>query len=285
MTVFLSYSRRDEQIALQLATELRSLGVPLWIDQLDLVPGVAWDDSVMAALKRSESFLVLLSKDSVGSPNVLDEISYALDQRKQIVPVLLEACEKPLRLHRLQHVDLTSDFATGVAKIQEALGSSAGGAADSPEPPAPMKSVPQRSSTSPNRPIAPDAGQKVTARAKAKPRAAKNEAPPRVSTPVQVVKYPYDRAPDAIPELASPKRPQSFLIDCSVALTFGLGAGAFFWYKVNITAGAIALFAMAVFILFGLAAQDGRISGTSFLLVSVAVAAAAVAGAYFVGLI
>ena len=125
MEVFLSYSRRDEEIALRLARELRSLGVPVWMDQLDIPLGAAWDDSVEAAVKQSESFLVLLSNGSVKSRNVLDEISYALEQNKQIVPVLLEQCEKPFRIRRLQHIDLSVDFATGVAKIREALGSNA----------------------------------------------------------------------------------------------------------------------------------------------------------------
>lgn len=95
--VFVSYARADGAFALKLAQHLRAEGVDLWIDQLDIPAGARW-------------MLVILSSVSVESDSVLDEVGYALDHGKTIVPLLLAACEVPFRLRRLQHIDFTGDF-------------------------------------------------------------------------------------------------------------------------------------------------------------------------------
>lgn len=105
MATFITYSRSDAGIALQVASYLKSRGSDVWIDQLDIPSGTHWDSAVESALKRCEAVLVLLSPHAVQSPHVLDEIAFALDNQKTVLPVLLGSCEKPLRLHRLQHID------------------------------------------------------------------------------------------------------------------------------------------------------------------------------------
>ena len=44
--VVLSYARANADFALRLGGELRSAGVDLWVDQLDIPPGVPWDRAV-----------------------------------------------------------------------------------------------------------------------------------------------------------------------------------------------------------------------------------------------
>ena len=41
--VFFSYARADAEFVLKLANDLRSAGISLWIDQLDITPGERWD--------------------------------------------------------------------------------------------------------------------------------------------------------------------------------------------------------------------------------------------------
>ncbi|NJM96030.1 MAG: toll/interleukin-1 receptor domain-containing protein [Phormidesmis sp. RL_2_1] len=122
LTYFVSYSRADEAFALKLAERLRAEGVNLWIDQLDIPAGDRWDKAVQAALKSSQGLMVLLSKTSVDSDNVMDEVSYALDESKQVIPVLCGKCEIPFRLRRLQYVDLSADFEAGFPLLLKNLG-------------------------------------------------------------------------------------------------------------------------------------------------------------------
>jgi hypothetical protein len=119
---FISYSRRDKEFALELATELKSSGLSVWLDQLDIPTGARWDDEVEQALHESEIFLIVLTSASISSENVKDEIGYAIDHGKRILPVLLEACEIPLRLRRFQYVDFTKlEFDEGVKRAKQLL--------------------------------------------------------------------------------------------------------------------------------------------------------------------
>ncbi|MBL7740511.1 MAG: TIR domain-containing protein [Chitinophagaceae bacterium] len=115
--LFLSYTRSDEKLALKLASDLKNSGTNVWIDQMDIPPGSRWDTEVEKALKNAPGIIVILTPASVGSHNVMDEISYALDERKQVIPVLAESCQIPFRIRRLQYVDFTKSYDEGLRKL------------------------------------------------------------------------------------------------------------------------------------------------------------------------
>src|ERR1044071_6343572 len=119
---FLSYSRIDKDFALKLAKTLKSEGFSIWLDQLDIPPGARWDAEVEKALEESEIFMIIITPASAKSENVLDEIGYAIDSGKRILPVLLETATLPLRLRRFQYVDFTSkSFNEGIESARELL--------------------------------------------------------------------------------------------------------------------------------------------------------------------
>ena len=105
---FLSYSRINKDFALKLARELKSSGFPVWIDQLDIPTGARWDDELEKALDECDIFMVILTPASTASDNVKDEIGYAIDTGKRILPILLENANVPLRLRRFQYVDFSN---------------------------------------------------------------------------------------------------------------------------------------------------------------------------------
>ena len=107
---FISYSKVDAEFALKLASQLRSEGIGIWIDQLDIAPGARWDRAIEAAMTAADRILVVLSPTSTTSENVQDEIGLAFDTGKQIIPVLCKPCEVPMRLRRLQHIDFAQDY-------------------------------------------------------------------------------------------------------------------------------------------------------------------------------
>ncbi len=120
-TTFFSYSRSDAQFALKIATDVREAGANIWLDQLDIPTGMRWDAEVEKALKGSENLLVILSPRSVVSNNVLDEISFALDENKIIIPVLMEECIIPFRIRRMQHIDFSKNYTAGFNLLLKAL--------------------------------------------------------------------------------------------------------------------------------------------------------------------
>ncbi len=139
---FISYAREDSEFALRLAKDLREAGANLWLDQLDIQPGERWDQSVENALANCKSLLVVLSPTAVGSTNVMDEISFALETNKQVIPVLLRACEIPFRLRRVQYIDFTAEYQDGVDLLLRSLGIEKRAVSPSPPPSEPAETSP-----------------------------------------------------------------------------------------------------------------------------------------------
>ncbi|HUZ59461.1 MAG TPA: TIR domain-containing protein [Hanamia sp.] len=119
---FFSYSRADSAFVLKLAKDLREAGVTIWLDQLDIVPGSHWDSAIENALVSAPRMIVVLSPESVKSNNVMDEVSFALENGKTIIPILLSECETSFRLRRLQRIDFTTDYQQGMDHLLEVLG-------------------------------------------------------------------------------------------------------------------------------------------------------------------
>jgi hypothetical protein len=119
---FFSYSRSDADFTRKLATDLRTAGADLWIDQLDIQPGVRWDDAIESALRESETLLVILSPKAVASQNIMDEVSYALENNKKVIPVVMEQCELPFRLKRLQYISFVEGYNEGFQRLCGVLG-------------------------------------------------------------------------------------------------------------------------------------------------------------------
>lgn len=107
---FLSYSRSDEAFALRFARDLRSHGVVMWVDQLDIRPSERWDRAIERAVRDCRGLLVILSPRSVASENVADEISFAINTGKPVLPVMIEKCALPLRITRMHLVDATAGY-------------------------------------------------------------------------------------------------------------------------------------------------------------------------------
>ncbi|MAW95224.1 MULTISPECIES: toll/interleukin-1 receptor domain-containing protein [unclassified Leeuwenhoekiella] len=121
-TIFFSYSRQDSDFVIHLAQSLREAGAKVWLDQLDIQPGSRWDKSIEQALFKSSTLLVILSKASVESANVMDEVSFALEEKKRVVPILLEECDIPFRLRRLQFADFTGNRNQALNTLIASLG-------------------------------------------------------------------------------------------------------------------------------------------------------------------
>ncbi|MGA7157194.1 MAG: TIR domain-containing protein [Acidobacteriaceae bacterium] len=109
-SAFMSYSRDDSAFALRLAQDLKAAGAQIWLDQLDIKAGTSWDNAIEEALSDATHFLIILSPASSRSSNVRNEISYAMEQGKIVIPVLYTDCTVPLQLQRTQRIDFRADY-------------------------------------------------------------------------------------------------------------------------------------------------------------------------------
>ena len=119
---FVSYSNQDSDFALRLGKDLKDAGAAVWIDRLDILPGMPWDRAVSDALTKCPRMLVILSPDAVKSSAVRDEISFALNSQKSIIPALYRECDIPIQLERYQRIDFRNDYHRGLKVLLKDLG-------------------------------------------------------------------------------------------------------------------------------------------------------------------
>ena len=108
--IFISYGRLDAtHVAAWLHQELVALGYDVWLDQHDLqqATGAEWERKIEDAISKSNVVIALMSPHSVRPQSECrNEISLAKDSDLAIVPVMVNRCDRPLRLHALQYIDL-----------------------------------------------------------------------------------------------------------------------------------------------------------------------------------
>jgi hypothetical protein len=131
--IFVSYSHQNTAFAKKLFKDLEREGYDIWLDSTDIQTGARWDDEIVKGLDASQVFMILLSKTSAASQNVKDEIGYALDRNLHIIPILIEPCEVPFRLRRVQYVDFTTlRYEEGIKAVLNILRSDLPGAEPQP---------------------------------------------------------------------------------------------------------------------------------------------------------
>ncbi|MBN1563393.1 MAG: TIR domain-containing protein, partial [Anaerolineae bacterium] len=121
--VFISYSRKDETFARQLATDLDRHGANVWIDVDDIPPGVNWSSAIQQGLDDCDTLVLVISPDAFGSANVTDEWQYFRDEGKPIVPVI---CRRTpivhFQLRRIQYIDFAEqDYGIALNQLRARL--------------------------------------------------------------------------------------------------------------------------------------------------------------------
>lgn len=120
-TAFFSYSRDDSEFALRLAEDLKAAGANVWLDQLDIAPGQRWARAVQDALNNCHRLLVILSPASVDSTNVEDEVAFALEEHKTVIPVFYRDCKVPFQLRPFHYADFRTDYDRGLKTLLRTL--------------------------------------------------------------------------------------------------------------------------------------------------------------------
>ena len=122
--IFISYSRKDTKAIDKLALEIETAGYTYWIDRGSIGGGDQWDEEVANAIAECDAFIVALSPTSVKSKAVKNELNFALEEDRKVIPVILKSVEIPkavrFRLGALNRIDATSK--EGIEKVIEALG-------------------------------------------------------------------------------------------------------------------------------------------------------------------
>ena len=98
--VFLSYSHKNADAAIDIISRLQSDGYRVWYDGM-IDPGSRFSDRIASRIEECGCFLALLSREYQKSRFCMSEIDYALDEERSVLPVYLEDTQLPsgLRMH------------------------------------------------------------------------------------------------------------------------------------------------------------------------------------------
>ena len=88
--VFISYSRKDKDVADGLCEVLKENGIEYWIDKEGIYSSSNYKELIVDAIDVSKAVIFISSSNSNASVNVIREIGYAVNMNKPILPLMLD---------------------------------------------------------------------------------------------------------------------------------------------------------------------------------------------------
>jgi hypothetical protein len=110
LRVFLSHSWKDKSVARDLAIWLKKFSFDVWFDEWQIAVGDSIVDKVFSALSTSDTLVIILSRASVKSRWVAEELSSTVMRQLsgggiRVLPVLRETCTIPGSLRHVKYAD------------------------------------------------------------------------------------------------------------------------------------------------------------------------------------
>ena len=136
-SVFISYVRENKDMVDRLATDLRTLGIKIWLDRNDIMPGQWWKDAIGKAIEKGAFFIACYSKELNERQDTYmhGELRLAIDrlismprERVWFIRVMLNETEIPSHrisdhetLKDINTIALYKDWDQGLAMILRAM--------------------------------------------------------------------------------------------------------------------------------------------------------------------
>jgi len=132
--VFISYSHSDSEVAKLLDSSLSAINVKTFLDDRDIRVGDSFPEKIYEAIASSSHVLYIVSKHSVKSAWVQEELSIAKVRQKArkdfgILPVLVDKMQVPTAISHIHYADFTewrnpSRYREAFLQLLPALGQS-----------------------------------------------------------------------------------------------------------------------------------------------------------------
>lgn len=85
--VFISYSRQNINFTRQLVNQLEAASVSAWVDLQDIPGSADWLDQINRGIESADNVLFIISPESLKSEICNEELRYARQLNKRIIPV------------------------------------------------------------------------------------------------------------------------------------------------------------------------------------------------------
>ncbi|MDN5204234.1 toll/interleukin-1 receptor domain-containing protein [Fulvivirgaceae bacterium BMA10] len=124
--VFISHSSIDKPFVDKIVKDLTQRKIPVWYDKFDIKLGESIPDKINKGIRDSKYFIIVLSKNSVSSKWVNEELNAALMKQINskgtfVLPIVIEEIEIPPLLAHRSVADFREDYDKGLTTILSAL--------------------------------------------------------------------------------------------------------------------------------------------------------------------
>jgi hypothetical protein len=122
--VFISYSRRDIDFVRHLFDQLTARDREAWADWQDIPPTADWLAEIYRGIEAADSFLFVISPDSVASEICILEIEHAVKHNKRLVPVVWKDADdvhQSMSAHNWVFLRQQDDFEANFELLIDAL--------------------------------------------------------------------------------------------------------------------------------------------------------------------
>lgn len=126
-SIFLSHSSIDKDKVRDIVRYLKKWNIPIWFDEAEIKIGDSLQSKISDGISNSDYLGVVLTKNSVDSKWVKEELEIAINtqinnQKVKVLPILLEDCEIPAFLSTKLYANCTEkNYYMGVKEIEKRL--------------------------------------------------------------------------------------------------------------------------------------------------------------------
>ena len=107
--IFISHNHNDDPFVSKLAQDLTEYGLKTFVDHVDIKFGKDWTNKVQQALDDCDQMIAVISDQSRDSRNCTDEWAYFIQEKKEVIPVLLTGMMY-FRFATINYVDFRTDY-------------------------------------------------------------------------------------------------------------------------------------------------------------------------------
>jgi WD40 repeat protein len=107
LKVFISYSRKDEDFALELLAGLQLAGFEPYLDKHDIAAGEDWEVRLGRLIEAADTVVFVISPDSITSARCAWEVERAITLKKRLLPILwrrVDDAQVPSTVKQLNYI-------------------------------------------------------------------------------------------------------------------------------------------------------------------------------------
>ncbi|HEY9881022.1 MAG TPA: TIR domain-containing protein [Leptolyngbyaceae cyanobacterium] len=125
--VFISYSRKDKEFVQVLHRALTESQYETWVDWEDIPLTADWWEEIKAGIDAADTFLFVITPDSIASKVCGDEVDHAVTNHKRLVPIVrregfdMTLVRPALGRHNWLFFRENDDFQTALQSLVQAL--------------------------------------------------------------------------------------------------------------------------------------------------------------------